>query len=51
MLTEALVTKPANTSAKPNARTIGHGDGAGSSIMRGIRSVPVRSSSVSDAIF
>src|ERR1700730_5313806 len=40
MLTELLVTNPANTNVKPNARTIGHAVGAGISIERG--DCPVR---------
>src|ERR1700693_2529184 len=47
MLTEALVTNPANTNVKPNARTIGHAVGAGISTVRG--DCPVRACISSDS--
>ena len=39
MLTEALVTRPANSSVMPNARMIGQAVGAGSVIVPGAASV------------
>src|SRR5260370_32143527 len=50
MLTEALVTNPANTNVSPKARMIGHAVGAGSSIVRGACS-PASRLSISDPIF
>jgi hypothetical protein len=36
MLTDTLVTKPAKSSANPNARTMGHAVDAGSSVLGGM---------------
>jgi hypothetical protein len=52
MLTDALVTSPAKTNVRPNAKMMGHAVGAGSSIVPRIAlSVSGGSSSVSDGIF
>src|ERR1700688_1203115 len=52
MLTDALVTNPAKTNVRPNAKMMGHAVGAGSSIVS-CTALPIfgDSSSLSETIF